>query len=197
MFENIDEATINTANTVIKEVYLKITNEILLSVVTKEDILERDFNNVFIFEDFFDEYLAKNRHIDGFKQELIEDMVDTIEANMGDIDIFELYDAVTGEGTQKLIKEKENPAKDDYKIFGKKVESKFELKNGNETLMNLADLDYDYYFRISEKVAHDNKKKNMKIKLPFSPTKNSEKIRFNEETIINTKKVPSTWKKKR
>ena len=53
MFENIDKNTIQIANNCIKEVYEKFQDYNITSHLKKEEILERDFNNLFIFEYFF------------------------------------------------------------------------------------------------------------------------------------------------
>ncbi len=113
MFENIDKNTIEIANNCIKEVYEKFQNYSISSHLKKEEILERDFNNLFIFEDFFSDYLTENRD-NNAREELIEDMVDVIEANYGDITIEELYDALFSEETKEYIPEEEPLIVNDY-----------------------------------------------------------------------------------
>lgn len=113
MFENIDKNTIEIANNCIKEVYEKFQNYSISSHLKKEEILERDFNNLFIFEDFFSDYLTENRD-NNAREELIEDMVDVIEANYGDITIEELYDALFSKETKEYIPEEEPLIVNDY-----------------------------------------------------------------------------------
>ena len=156
MFEDIDEVTINNANRAIKDVYEKFQNKAIHSIISKEEILKRDFDNMFIFEDFFTDYLQENRDIDHFKDKLIEDIVDLIDVNEGNLTIEELYQLIImpEEIKNESIKTRKHLIIDDLRDI--EMESDFEIdygKNHSISLEKVKDTE-----KIISEINHDLKK---------------------------------------
>ena len=184
MFEELDDIIIENANNTIKSVYEKFQNSSILSFVSKEEILERDFDNMFIFEDFFDEYLIENRDIDNFKEELIKDIVDLIEINEGNITIQELYEILTTpEETQEEVV-KENTDDKCIKVKDLKLESDYELEYGHGHRIdfdNVEDLE-----NLNKRISKDMKIDNMNLNLLFKPKSKTKSYLKND---IRTKTI--------
>ena len=163
MFEDIDEVTINNANKAIKDVYAKFQNKAIQSIISKEEILKRDFDNMFIFEDFFTDYLQENREIDHFKDKLIEDIVDLIDVNEGELTIEELYQLITTpeEVKTKTTKTHKHLIIDDLRNV--EIESDFEIeygKNHSISLEKVKDTE-----KIVSEIQHDLKKDRYNVDL--------------------------------
>ena len=163
MFEDIDEVTINNANKAIKDVYEKFQNKAIHSIISKEEILKRDFDNMFIFEDFFTDYLQENRDIDHFKDKLIEDIVDLIDVNEGNLTIEELYQLIVmpEEIKNESIKTRKHLIIDDLRDI--EMESDFEIdygKNHSISLEKVKDTE-----KIISEINHDLKKDKFDIDL--------------------------------
>ena len=181
MFEEIDRLTIDNANATIKEIYEKFLNQSILAIISKEEIVERDFDNMFIFEDFFGDYLAQNRDIDGFKENLIIDIVDLIDANAGDITIEELYEIITSseEDTQYVSPTQENKHLD---VTGIEVESDYELVYGTNHKIDLSGI--DDISSLEKQINRQIKRDNMDFSAVFDSTK---RVKFKED--ISTKSL--------
>lgn len=91
-----DEASIKNANKLIKQIYSDILNS--NSNITPEQILENTFDKYFIFENFFRQYFIKYKSkTKSAKQELINNLVDTIIYNEGNVTIEELVNITSSE----------------------------------------------------------------------------------------------------
>lgn len=157
---------IQHANTAIQDVYEKISDENLVGLISKEDILTREFDNMFIFEDFFDEYLEENKEDPDCKKILIANIIDTIEANFGDITIEELIYAVTSEDSIEIYKEQEASKIDldvNKRIFNTDYEENFDIEYKNQSILDFKDLNSDKADIELNKIAKQNKNKDIVI----------------------------------
>lgn len=91
-----NELIVKNANRIIKQIYSDIlTNN---SDMPPETILENAFDEYFIFETFFRQYFLKYKSTtNSAKQELINELTDTIIYNEGNVKIDELVDIVLSE----------------------------------------------------------------------------------------------------
>lgn len=152
----MDKETIEHANRAIKEVYSKFDNSELLKIVSKEDILIREFDNFFVFEDFFDNFSKRT----GLKKEdILQDIVDTIEVNAGKITIEELVSAITSPPDYLLKKEEKGTTDtNDTELFKGKRPDFFEVVEDGKSIMDLSDLNTKGE-EIFEKMVRDQNKK--------------------------------------
>ncbi len=174
MFEDIDPITIQNANDTIKGLYEKYQNYALEGIISKEEITERDFDNMFIFEDFFSELLAENIDDSTFRQRLLEDIVDLIELNSGDITINELYDILTNKPENVIIKKKSAFNYDFSK--DKPLKSLFDVVYGDNHHIDLNEItDYEKYVK---RVDNDAKIDNVNKRLLLLPTNKKSKSKI-------------------
>ena len=178
MFENIDKNTIQIANNCIKEVYEKFQDYNITSHLKKEEILERDFNNLFIFEDFFSEYLIENRD-NNAREELIEDIVDLLDIHEGDITIEELYEALFSDDKKDLIEKKnkkELPKVNDFGLLDVKFSSGANVEFGDNHSIPIEELSENIdkaYKKIKNLEKADMVKESFKLKIKNPRINNS------------------------
>ena len=178
MFENIDKNTIQIANNCIKEVYEKFQDYNITSHLKKEEILERDFNNLFIFEDFFSEYLMENRD-NNAREELIEDIVDLLDIYEGDITIEELYETLFSDNKKDLIEKKnkkELPKVNDFGLLDVKFSSGANVEFGDNHSIPIEELSENMdkaYKKIKNLEKADMVKENFKLKIKNPRINNS------------------------
>lgn len=185
MFENIDANTIQIANNCIKETYEKFQDYNITSHIKKEEILERDFNNLFIFEDFFSEYLMENRD-NNAREELIEDMVDLIDVNQGDITIEELYRILCmEEETEDNDEEEKEIEVEDYGLLNMKFDANANVNFGDNHAIALSEL-ADDSAKALKKIDNIEKADKVKANLRIKINKPSKKSKFNEENSLGS-----------
>lgn len=186
MFENIDTNTIQIANNCIKETYEKFQDYNITSHIKKEEILERDFNNLFIFEDFFSEYLMENRD-NNAREELIEDMVDLIDVNQGDITIEELYQILCMEEEYNEDDEEEEKEikVEDYGLLNMKFGGDANVNFGDNHTIALSEL-ADDSAKALKKIDNIEKADKVKANLRIKINKPSKKSKFNEENSLGS-----------
>ncbi len=184
MFENIDANTIQIANNCIKETYEKFQDYNITSHIKKEEILERDFNNLFIFEDFFSEYLMENRD-NNAREELIEDMVDLIDVNQGDITIEELYQILCTEEEIEDSDKEEEIEVEDYGLLNMKFDANANVNFGDNHAIALSEL-ADDSAKALKKIDNIEKADKVKANLRIKINKPSKKSKFNEENSLGS-----------
>lgn len=116
-----DDKLINSANKTIEKIYEKI----LKDIENGPNIIYKEFEKEFIFENFFTKYLRfatfKN---DSIKMRLCEDICYTIVGNCGDVSIVELAEMFTNlKQTKKFEFSKDNiiPVEFDISLNGEIV----------------------------------------------------------------------------
>lgn len=205
MFENIDEITIQNANRVIHDLYDKISDPVATSVVSKEEIVYRDFSNTFIFEDFFNDYLLEHDTDpeSQFFQSLLEDITDLILVNEGKISIQELYEFAT---EKKVLSRQNIPSKSHHLISKKQVldikvpDNLFVSYDGKQYFgfSEVDDSKTNNINEIAKRVAHETKKEQMRLKLNASLISKNLRTQYNEHMFqqkTEDESEDTLWKK--
>lgn len=151
MFEDIDDITIQNANNLIKKVYNKI--KINFDIEKAKAIVERDFDDAFVFEDFFYDFLTEHKDEKNFKDDMLGDIAQLIFVNDGNLTINELFEILSNPNP-----EPEPKASLFYSLSDSALNSRppsgFEVVIDNEFSVPVEDYDTE---KINKRIERKNK----------------------------------------